>query len=134
MAFFLIDANKPFPSPPNPQPISAGVVYETTSKFVLPDSAVSGNVFPMIPLPARARVVDVSLACVAQGATVAVGDGDDPDRYITSGAVAAGAVARTNVATAFGYNYPKADTLDIVLGATPTDGGTVYLSARYVIE
>lgn len=134
MAFFLIDANKPFPSPPNAQPISAGVVYETLSKFVLDNAAVSGDVIPMIPLPARARVVDVSAACVAQGATIAVGDGDDPDRYVSSGAVAAGAVVRTNVATAFGYRYPAADTIDVVLGATPTDGGTIYVSARYVIE
>jgi hypothetical protein len=134
MAFFLIDANKPFPSPPTAQPISAGVVYETTSKYVLPDAAVSGDVIPMIPVPARARVFEVTVGALAQAATVAVGDGVDPDRYITSGAVAAGAVARTNAATAFGYVYPAADTLDIVLGATPTDGGTVYLSARYVIE
>lgn len=134
MAFFLIDANKPFPSPPNAQPISAGVVYETTSKFVLDNAAVSGDVIPMIPVPARARVVELIAGCIAQGATIAVGDGVDPDRYVTSGAVAAAAVVRTNAATAFGYVYPAADTIDVVLGATPTDGGTLYVSAKYVIE
>lgn len=134
MAFFLINANTTFPNPPTPQPISAGTVYEATAKFTVPTGQANASVVQMIPIPARGRVVGVSAAAVGSAATFSVGDGDDDDRYITSGAVAAGAVARTNVATAFGYSYTTADTLDVKFGATPTAGGIVYLTIHYVIE
>ena len=134
MAFFYIDPAKPFPDPPNPQPISAGVVYEATAVRVLDNAVVDTNVLQMVPLPARARVVELILACETQGATLAVGDGDDPDRYITSAALAAGAVSRTSRSIGMGYRYATADTIDILFGATPTDGGTVKLTVLYVIE
>lgn len=134
MAFFYIDRNATLPNPTTPQPISAGVVYESTAQYDLDNAAVSGDVIPMVPLPARARVCAVTVAAVGQAATVAVGDGDDPDRYITSGAVAAGAVARINAATAFGYSYQASDTVDVTLGATPVDGGSIFLTVLYVIE
>lgn len=134
MAFFLIDANKPFPSPANPQPISAGVVYEATAKYVLPSSVAAGNVIQLVPLPARARVVDVIAAAQGQATTMAIGDGDDPDRYITSGAVSSGAVARLNTAVGRDYRYPVADTIDAVLGGTPVAGGIILVTVLYVIE
>lgn len=136
MAFFLIDANKPFPSPPNPQPISAGVVYESTAKYVVPATPpANGSVTPMIPLPARARVIGASIAAVGSAVTAALGDTADDDRYITSGAISAGALARTNTATAFGYNVPAGGgTVDIKWGAAPTAGGIVYTHVSYVLE
>ncbi len=135
MAFFLIDANKPFPSPPSAQPISAGVTYESTAKYVVPATPpANGSVTPMIPLPARARVISASIAAVGSGITAALGDVNDDDRYITSGAVSAGAIARTNTATAFGYNLPAAGTVDVKWGAAPAAGGSVYTHVTYVIE
>lgn len=134
MAFFEIDANKPFPSPPIPQPISAGVVYEATAKYTLQAGAASGNVIPMVPVPARARVVDVIVAATVQATTLSVGDGDDDDRYVTSGAVAAGAIVRLNSGVSRSYNYPAADTIDIKLGGTPVAGGVVELTVQYVME
>lgn len=136
MAFFLVDPILGFPNPPNPQPISAGVIYEATAKYTVPASPpANGSVTAMVPLPARARVVAVAVAAVGSAATVAVGDVNDDDRYITSGAVSAGAVARINTATAFGYNFPATGgTVDVKWGATPTAGGIVYTSVHYVIE
>lgn len=134
MAFFEIDANKPFPSPPIPQAISAGVVYEATAKYVLQAGAAAGNVIPMVPVPARARVVDVIVAATGQATTLSVGDGDDDDRYVTSGAVAAGAIVRLNSGVSRDYNYPTGDTIDIKLGGTPVAGGVVLLTVQYVQE
>lgn len=134
MAFFEIDANKPFPSPPTPQPISAGVVYEATAKYTLQAGVAAALVVPMVPVPARARVVDVIVTAAAQSTTLTVGDGDDDDRYVTSGAVASGAIVRMNSGVGAEYNYTAADTIDIKLGGTPVAGGIVYLKVLYVIE
>lgn len=134
MAFFLIDANKPFPSPPNAQPISAGVVYESTAKYVLLAGVAAGNVIPLVPVPARARVVDVIVAAQGQATTLSIGDGDDVDRYVTSGAVASGAVGRMNSAAGREYRYPVGDTIDAVLGGTPVAGGIIFVTVLYVIE
>jgi hypothetical protein len=134
MAFFYIDANKPMPDPPTPQPISAGAVYEATAKFLIPNGQASGSVVKMIPVPARARVVEVIAAAVDQASTVAVGDDGDDDRYIASAAITAGVVSRLNKAVGIGFNYAAADTIDIKFGATPTAGGTVFLTVLYVIE
>lgn len=123
-----------FPDPPYPQKISAGVVYEVTTILTLPNDAADTNVFPMVPVPKGARVVEIIVAAETQGATIAVGDGDDPDRYIASGAVAAGAVARLSRSIGIGYRYAAADTIDILLGATPTDGGTVKMTVLFVVE
>lgn len=134
MAFFNIDANQRFPNPPTPQPISAGAIYEATSRYVVPAGVANGATVQMVPLPARSRVVGVTAAAVGQATTIQVGDALDTDRYITNGAVAAGAVTRTNAATAFGFTNLSATTLDIVFGATPTAGGTIFVTVFYVIE
>lgn len=137
MAFFLHPSSSTTLSladPAYPQKISAGVVYEVTTVLTLPNDAVDTNVFPMIQVPAGARVVEVIASALTQAATFAVGDGDDPDRYITSAAVSAAAVTRLNKAVGMGYRYTVADTIDIVLGATPTDGGTITLTVLFVQE
>lgn len=137
MAFFLHPASSTtptFPDPAYPQKISAGVVYEVTTVLTLPNDAVDTNVFQMVPVPKGARVVEVIASALAQAATIAVGDGDDPDRYIASASVAAAAVTRLNKAVGMGYRYTANDTIDITLGATPTDGGTVTLTVLFVQE
>lgn len=132
MSFFKISANGAFPSPPNPQPISAGQVMETCAEFTVPNGQANGSVVQMIPLPARARVIETIVAA-SGSTTLVVGDGDDPDRYITTGAVTT--PVRSNAATAFGYNYGDAgDTIDITFGATPTQGVVIRLTALYVYE
>jgi len=132
MAFFKIVAGQPFPNPYAPQPISAGQIMETCSEFTVPNGQANGSVVQMIPLPPRARVVETVIAASAS-ATVAVGDGDDVDRYITSTAVTT--PVRSNAATAFGYNYGDAgDTIDITFGALPTAGTVIRLTALYVYE
>lgn len=132
MSFFKISANGAFPSPPNPQPISAGQIMETCAEFTVPTGQANGSTVQMIPLPARARVVETIVAASAS-TTLTVGDGDDVDRYITSTAVTA--PVRSNAATAFGYNYGDAgDTVDIVFGALPTVGTVIRLTALYVYE
>jgi hypothetical protein len=139
MAFFFHDlplaAGKQPLNPAWPVEISAGTMHESMARFTIPAGTPNGAVIQMVPLPPRTRVLDVIAGAVGQAATFAVGDGDDVDRYITSAAVAAGAVTRMNAATGFGYNYGAAgDTIDIVFGALPTAGGIVYVSVRYVYE
>lgn len=123
-----------FPDPATPQRISAGVVHEVTTVLTLPNDAADTNVFQMVPVPKGARVVEIIVSCETQGATIAVGDGDDPDRYIASGAISAGAVARLSRSLGMGYRYTADDTIDILFGATPTDGGTVKMTVLFVQE
>jgi hypothetical protein len=134
MAFFYIDANAPLPNPATPQPISAGAIYEATARFVVPAGQADASVVKMVPVPPRARVVEAIVSTQGQAATVAVGDGEDDDRYIASAAVTAGQVSRLNRATGVGFNYIDADTIDIKFGAAPTAGGIVLLTVLYVIE
>lgn len=142
MAFFYDELPRPAGARPRnplfPVEISAGTVHETCIKYTIPTGTAAGAVVELVPLPPRARVVDVVAGALGSAATFAVGDGVDPARYITSAAVAAGAVTRMNAATGFGFSYVAGDTVDIVFApgpaAAPTAGGVVFLHVRYVYE
>lgn len=109
------------------------------SEFTIPTGFATNDVVEMIKIPAEAAVLNVKLtssAGVGATANLAVGDGGDTDRFITSTAFTASAVARDNTHVGNGHRYTAEDTIDIlaVSIATPTVGTVVRLSVEYTMQ
>jgi len=110
-----------------------------TAEFTIPTGFATNDVVEMLKIPAGATVVDVTLsssAGVGATANLAVGDGGDTDRYITSLAYTATALNRLNAHTGHGFRFTAEDTIDIlaVSIATPTVGTVVRLTVEYQMQ
>ncbi len=98
----------------------------------------------MVPVPAGARIVDVTVACtdIDTGTAVllTVGDTDgtdDPDRYVTSSTIGqAGGMARLNNFAGVGYEFAADGTVDVVFTVAPTTfaAGTLTLTVSYTTD
>lgn len=114
-------------------------VTSQTVDYSIPTGFATNDVVEMIKVPAGATVLNVTLtssAGVGATANLAVGDGGDTDRYVTSTAFTASALARTNTHVGHGHRYTAEDTIDIlaVSIATPTVGTVVRLTVEYTMQ
>jgi|694.fasta_scaffold14037_7 hypothetical protein len=110
-----------------------------TGEIAIPTGFATNDVVEMVKVPAGATVLNVKLtssAGVGATANLAVGDGVDTDRFITSTAFTASAVARDNTHVGHGHRYTADDTIDIlaVSIATPTVGTVVRLTVEYTMQ
>jgi len=110
-----------------------------TGEIAIPTGFATNDVLEMVKIPAGATVLNCILsssAGVGATANLAVGDGGDTDRHITSTAFTAAALARSNAHTGHGFRYTADDTIDIlaVSIATPTVGTVVRLTVEYTMQ
>ncbi len=108
--------------------------YEVTTALVIND------VIQMVKVPKNCTVTDVKLIVddldTGTTITLSVGNGDDPDYFISASTVGqAGGVARADAATGFPLALTANDTIDVLVAAAPTGGGTgtVTLVVDYVV-
>lgn len=114
-------------------------VTTQTAEFAIPTGFATNDVVEMVKAPAGATVLNVKLtssAGVGATANLAVGDGGDTDRFITSTAFTASAVARDNTHVGHGHRYTADDSIDIlaVSIATPTVGTVVRMTVEYTMQ
>lgn len=110
-----------------------------TAEIAIPTGFATNDVLEMVKIPAGATVINCTLtssAGVGATANLAVGDGGDTDRHITSTAFTASALVRTNAHSGHAYKYTADDTIDIlaVSIATPTVGTVVRLTVEYTLQ
>lgn len=113
------------------------------AKYSLAAALAAADVIQMVKVPAGAIVYDVWVKTPdldtggSPAITFTVGDGGDPDRYITSTAAGtAAALTRMNAPTAAVATsaYTTDDTIDITIDTGPATGATtgdIYLMCRY---
>lgn len=114
-------------------------VTTQTAEYAIPTGFATNDVVEMVKVPAGATVLNVKLtssAGVGATANLAVGDGGDTDRFITSTAFTASAVARDNTHVGHGHRYTSDDSIDIlaVSIATPTVGTVVRMTVEYTMQ
>lgn len=112
--------------------------YEITAALVVND------VIQMIPVPAGAQIMEVTLGAddLDSNGTPAivldVGDGSVTDRLIDGATVGqAGGRTSTLKTGAFGYTYTASDTIDVIVQVAPATGatsGTIMLRVAYVMN
>lgn len=125
-------------------PSRAGVAethaWET---YTVPTGLVLNDIIQMVKIPAGATVLDVKLSSTATdtGSVPAlrleVGDGDDPNRYITASDIGvAGGIAVLNAQAGHCYAYAAEDTIDIKVStaAHVQAAGTFRLDVVYTME
>lgn len=106
---------------------------------------VVNDVVQMVKVCAGTRVVGCVLSVPAldssTGIVVAVGDGDDDDRFITASTIGRSStmgVANLNNHAGLLYQYTADDTIDFkvttVASGTPVTTGTIRLSARITAQ
>ena len=114
-------------------------ITSVTAEFAIPTGFATNDVVEMAKIPEGATVLEVlasSSAGVGATANLAVGDGGDTDRYITSTAFTSATLTRLNAHTGHGYRYTADDTIDILAAsiATPTVGTVVRLTVIYTLQ
>ena len=62
-------------------------------------------------------LVSNTVGATAPDQNITIGDGDDPDRFLTVGVVSAASIVP--------YTYAAADTIDIVAAGSTTEGGGI---------
>lgn len=100
------------------------------------DSTASGVVIQMCKVAAGATLLDLHVVFddLGTSVTIDVGDGDDPNRYISALDVATAAgVGRLSAGTAFPHTYAAEDTIDITIGGAAATG-TITLVARFTMQ
>ena len=121
-------------------PPREGLGVVSIVKQVSLTSVTANDVVQVCRVPKGAKMLDVKLSGAADGGaitgTVTVGDGNDPDRYITtvSASAAVPVLKMTSAAGGMGYEYSADDTLDITFSAVSVGSGTatlVRLAATY---
>lgn len=95
------------------------------------------DIIQMVKIPLGAIVMDcvVESGNLGSNVLVAVGDEDDPNRYITGANHASAAVTRRNQTDKVGvpYRYTAEDTVDINLyNANPADNVAIRLDVLYI--
>ena len=98
-------------------------------------STASGSTITFARMPKGATIWEVKVMADALGAsvTIAVGDGDDADRFITATTMnTANLVTNTNAIDGVGYNYSaQTDLVATTGGATAT--GTIKFMVFYTL-
>lgn len=116
-------------------------ITSITGTFTVSANLGANDVVEMVKIPKGATVQEVIVsasASVAATSTGEVGDGDDTDRYVSSGSIGQGAasLSRLNNAAGHGYTYTAEDTIDIkfTTQTTPTTGAVLKLTAIYTMQ
>lgn len=114
-------------------------ITSVTGEFTVSSNLTTNDIIEMVKIPAGATVLEVifsSSASVGSTGNLAVGDGGDTDRFITSSAVTAAALLRLNAHTGHGYRYTADDTIDVLAAsiATPATGAVLRLTAIYTFQ
>lgn len=114
-------------------------ITSVTRQFTVSSNLTTNDVIEMVKIPAGATVLDVILsssASVGSTGNLAVGDGGDTDRFITSTAFTAAAFARMNSHAGHGHRYTADDTIDILAAsiATPATGAVLRLTVQYTFQ
>ena len=115
---------------------TAGLGIEVfTSSFTFAGET-AGEVVQMFTVEPGMKVVDVRLyqAALGASATLIVGDGTDPNGYITSTTANTAAVDRLNGAYGAGKTYSAQDTIDITTETAAVTGQvdlTVFVQRTY---
>ena len=88
-------------------------------------SVLADDTIQMVKIPLGSIVMDTILETGPLGTSVtaAVGDEDDPDRYIAAADHSAAALTRRNQTNKNGvpYRYPAEDTIDVTVAAANVD-------------
>jgi hypothetical protein len=114
-------------------PPREGLGVVSIVKQVSLTSVTANDVVQVCKVPSGAKMLDVKLSGANDGGaivgTVTVGDGGDPDRYITSISLSAASTVKqmTSAAGGMGYEYSADDTLDITFAAVSVGSGTATL-------
>ena len=125
------------------QPETRGGINEISAEYEITAALVINDVVQMVKIPAGARIHDVTLATddlesSGTASVVAVGDGDNDDRFITGSTIArAGGIERINAVDGVLYEYSAEDTIDFKCTTAPTTGatsGTIRLVVRYTMD
>lgn len=98
-------------------------------------STASGSTITFARMPKGATIWEVKVMADALGAsvTVAVGDGDDADRFITATTMnTANLVTNTNAIDGVGYNYTAQTDLVATTGGA-TANGTIKFMVFYTL-
>ncbi len=114
-------------------------ITSVTASYTVSANLTTADVIQMVKIPKGATVLEVifsSSASVGATGNMTVGDGDDADRYITTTAVTAAVLARTNAHTGHGVLYSADDTIDITAAsiATPATGAVLKLTVIYTMQ
>lgn len=126
-----------------------GMVYKAYGEYTLTSAAELGtinNVIEMVKVPAGARIVGLTCEMPdndgGSSFTLDIGDGASTARFVSASTVgqSAGYITTANMvaATAFGYRYTAADTIDLLVHAAPASAaatsGKVKLAVEYVLD
>ena len=108
------------------------------AEYTVSTNLATNDIIEMVKIPKDATVLEVifsSSASVGSTGNLSVGDGVDPDRFITSSAVTAAALFRLNAHTGVQYKYTADDIIDItaVSIATPATGAVLKLTVIYTM-
>jgi len=133
---------------PARQVSEAGVHMTAYGEYTLTAAAELGtinNVIEMVKVPAGARIVSMTWEIPDNDSgtsfTLDIGDGGDTDRFVaaaTTGQSAGfGVTSGMVAASALGYQYTAADTIDFLVHAAPAGSaatsGKIKLIVGYVI-
>ena len=120
-------------TPTKPRSVQYPVVAEVSFLFSLTEATSVAA----IPVPAGAKIIDIQIYAdtawdSATSATMLVGDGDDPNRFVTAHNLKATTVASMLLK---GYQYTIADDIEITVTnvGTPT-AGAGRLIVTYIVE
>lgn len=122
-----------------------GNVKGVVGEYTLSAALTLNQVIPMVAVPKGARVIGGQLTVDdldtggSPAIVLAVGDGDDDDRYLTSSTIGqAGGAASFNRHTGNGnYEYTDGDTIDVKVTTAPATGatsGAIRLSVWFIID
>jgi len=108
-------------------------VFAASNSFTFSGEG-AGEVVQMVSAKKGWEILEVVVSSTALGAgvTVQVGDGNDPNRFVTSTVATSAVTARTNANTGMGYVYTADDTIDVTTGVGAATG-TVDLTVIYSI-
>lgn len=119
----------------------AGIGVNSVQGEIELTSVTASDVVQMVKVPLGAAIIDVKVSGDGAGTitgTITVGDGNDPNRYITatsaSGAMAAQSI--NSAAGGVGYEYTATDTIDVTFDAVSVGSGTMTLrlQALYTMD
>jgi len=114
-------------------------ITSVTGEYTVSTNLATNDIIEMVKIPAGATVLEVIFSGSASvGATgnLAVGDDGDTDRFITSTAFTAAALARLNAHSGHGHRYTADNTIDVlaVSIATPATGAVLRLTVIYTLQ
>lgn len=118
-------------------PVKAGTdIISVTGSYTVAVALVTNDIIEMVKLPKGVTVQEVifsSSASVGGTANLTIGDTGDADRFITSTAFTAAALARLNAHTGHGFVTTADTTISVTAAsiATGTTGTVLTLTVIY---